>query len=420
MRFLYTLLLYLLLPIVCLRLIWRGFGNPDYWSRWSERFGFIRAPDLRSPIWLHAVSVGEVRAALPVVHYLLEHYPRRSVVLTTTTPTGSEQVRSLLGDQVYHVYLPYDLPGSVSRFLKRVKPTFAVVMETELWPNLFSACVSKKIPVVLANARLSKKSAEGYRRFDSLVKQTLRCLDFVAVQSVDDEQRFLDLGARKNKIVRMGNLKFDYPLPDKWQEKVNLLRSELGEHRPIWVAASTHEGEEEHVLKAFRLIQDEIKDCLLVLVPRHPERFSKVAKLCETQGFQVARRSKKEKCETKVDIYLADSMGELQLFYGAVDVAFVGGSLVPTGGHNMLEPASMGVPVITGPYLENFKEIGGMLLSVNAAKQIRNSEELASQVVKLLQDKLLRAQVGEQGQKIVKDNRGALERLMKILRPYLV
>ena len=418
-RRLYTLILCMLMPVVLGRLIWRGWRNREYWRRWGERFGRFPSPEMNSPIWIHAVSVGEVRAAQPLVREIKQRWPAIPLLVTTTTPTGSEQVKALFGESVLHTYLPYDLPGPVKRFLDGAQPRLALIMETELWPNLFHGCASRKIPIIIANARLSARSLRGYRRVSSLIRETLRSIYLVAAQGEQDAERFRQLGMEADRIRVTGSMKFDQPLPEGLQKHAGELRRRLGEKRMLWIAASTHQGEEEQILDAFRQVRREHPDCLLMLVPRHPERFGRVAELCSRAGFRVVRRSSGRPCDQDVDIFLGDTMGELMLFYAASDVAFVGGSLVPTGGHNMLEPAALGKPVIAGPHLFNFTEIAAAMERAGALCRVADGAELAEVTSRLLSSPEERAGMGEAGRRLVQQNRGALQRVLDLVRPCL-
>ncbi len=418
-RRLYTLILCMLMPVVLGRLIWRGWRNREYWRRWGERFGRFPSPEMNSPIWIHAVSVGEVRAAQPLVREIKQRWPAIPLLVTTTTPTGSEQVKALFGESVLHTYLPYDLPGPVKRFLDGAQPRLALIMETELWPNLFHGCASRKIPIIIANARLSARSLRGYRRVSSLIRETLRSIYLVAAQGEQDAERFRQLGMEADRIRVTGSMKFDQPLPEGLQKHAGELRRRLGEKRMLWIAASTHQGEEEQILEAFRQVRREHPDCLLMLVPRHPERFGRVAELCSRAGFRVVRRSSGRPCDQDVDIFLGDTMGELMLFYAASDVAFVGGSLVPTGGHNMLEPAALGKPVIAGPHLFNFTEIAAAMERAGALCRVADGTGLAEVTSRLLSSPEERAGMGEAGRRLVQQNRGALQRVLDLVRPCL-
>ncbi|MGM0553433.1 MAG: lipid IV(A) 3-deoxy-D-manno-octulosonic acid transferase [Pseudomonadota bacterium] len=415
MRHLYTTLLRLLTPVVLVRLAWRGVRNRGYWSRWPERFGRFPAPSLRAPIWLHAVSVGETIAAAPIVRALRARYPERDVVVTTTTPTGSERVRALFGDDVFHVYLPYDLPGAVKRFLDRVRPTLAVIMETEIWPNLFAACHRREVPLIVANARLSARSASGYGRIGPLVREALSAVDVIAAQGEADAGRFRELGAPAERVTVAGNIKFDLDLPSGLAEQAAALREAWGADRPVLVAGSTHAGEDEQVLDAFERVGGVARDALLVMVPRHPERFGRLAELCRGRGHSVVRRSEGTPPRPTTDVYLADTMGELALMYAAADIAFLGGSLVPTGGHNMLEAAVQGVPVVTGPHLHNFREIAGELEAAGGMVVVDDADGLADTAIALFNDDARRRTMGAKGRAMVEANRGTLERLLAII-----
>jgi 3-deoxy-D-manno-octulosonic-acid transferase len=418
-RWLYTLLLYLLVPVVLLRLQWRGRANPDYRRRWAERFGWFTAPPLRQPIWVHAVSVGEALAAAPLIEALLARYPERSLVVTSTTPTGSGRVKALFGGRVFHVYLPYDLPGAVRRFLDRTSPSVGIIMETELWPNLFHHCARRRIPLAIVNARLSPGSARGYARVAPLTRSTLAAVRLIAAQGEGDADRFRALGARDDQLQVMGNLKFDQTLPADLAAQATALRTQWGIERPVWIAASTHEGEDAQVLDAFARIRQALPTSLLILVPRHQERFDRVAALAQGRDFRMVRRSSGEQASADTELFLGDTLGELPLFYAAADVAFVGGSLVPVGGHNMLEPAALGVPVLTGPQRFNFSDISEALLAAGAALEVTDAETLATAVIHWLGDAEARQRAGEAGRQLVADNRGALARLLEQIASYL-
>ena len=413
MRYLYSLLLYLLVPWALLRLAWRGLRNRGYWRHWHERFGFV--PRLSTPtIWLHAVSVGEVRASAPLVKALLNDYPSHRILMTTMTPTGSATVRELFGDTVAFCYVPYDLPTAVWRFLSRSQPKLALIMETELWPNLFHQCHVRGIPLVLANVRLSEKSARGYRRFSSLTRDTLAKVRVVGAQATEDAERMRELGARSVDVT--GNIKFEMEIPADLAAKGARLRGGFGS-RPVWVAASTREGEEALVLQAFKQLRGHFPNLLLVLVPRHPERFEFVAKLCAQQGYAVQRRSAHASgVAPDTAILLGDTMGELLLFYAAADVAFIGGSLVPLGGQNLLEAAALAVPVVFGPHMFNFRDISRMALERGAGRQINNATELADAVAEYLKDSDARRAAGEGGRRMVADNRGALTKTLALVK----
>lgn len=419
MRIFYSLLLYCLMPLVLLYLAVRGRKEPAYRQRWQERIGFGSLALQAQPLWLHAASVGEVQAAVPLVRALRQRYPAIPVLITTTTPTGSLRVQELFGRDIQHCYLPFDLPGSVCRFLRRVRPRLAVVMETELWPNLFHGLRSRQVPLVIANARLSPGSLGSYQRMRRLSRETLACVDVVAAQSAADAERYALLGATEQQLVVTGNIKFDLRLAATLEETGAALRAEVGgKARPVWIAASTHQGEDEQVLAAHRQLLARWPDLLLILVPRHPERFERVAELCAAQDFSYARRSQGEVAGA-VQLYLGDTMGELMQMYAASDVAFVGGSLVPVGGHNLLEPAALGLAPLSGPEMFNFAEISALLTAADALSIVKSSAELAERVEALLADAAMRQAAGERARQVVEANRGALERTLELIEQNL-
>lgn len=419
MRLLYTLLLYLLTPLVLLRLLWRGLRAPGYWRRWGERFGFIPTHEGPAPIWVHAVSVGEVQAAVPLLRALLKRYPEVPVLVTTTTPTGSEQLRSLFESRVSHVYMPYDLPGAVARFLARARPRLALIMETEVWPNLYHACARRGLPVLLVNARLSARSAAGYRRVRSLTAATLACLRGIAAQTGADAERLIALGAAPERVRVTGSIKFDMKIPASLTEQAAVLRRDWGVQRPVWIAASTHEGEDELILEAHRLIRLRFPNALLVLVPRHPERFARVAAVCREQGWATVLRSEQAPTPAETAVFVGDSMGELLLFFGAADVAFIGGSLIPHGGHNPLEASAQRVPVLFGPHMFNFEQIAQLLLEAGAAREVGDSGQLADSVMQWLGDPAARNAAGERGVAVVEANKGARDAVLTMVEAAL-
>ncbi len=420
MRLLYSLCLYLLTPLALLRLVWLGRHNPAYRQRWSERFGFIDPGAMgAAPLWLHAVSVGEVRAAEPLVRKLHAQFPGLPIWITTTTPTGAATVERLFGAQVGHSYVPYDLPGSLARFLGRLQPRLVVIMETELWPNLLAACSRGRIPVLLANVRLSARSATGYRRIARLTRDMLGQVSVMAVQTPEDAMRLRELGAPAAGMQVTGSMKFDIRLPPGIHEQGEALRRVLGSNRPVWIAASTHAGEETQVLEAHARLRRSLPQALLVLVPRHPERCDQVAALCRERDFVTVRRSDDLPCDQSCAVYLVDTMGELPICYAASEIAFIGGSLVPTGGHNMLEASALGVPVISGPQVFNFTEIFRLLCEAGAASRVADAAELSERLERLFADAEAREQAGAAGLKLVRDNSGAVDRVMALLKPLL-
>jgi len=413
-RRLYTLLLYLLLPLVLLRLLWRSIKAPEYRRRWSERFGVFKPPTDWGGLWVHAVSVGEVQAILPLIRQMLEHNPAMPITVTTTTPTGSARVREQLGDQVFHVYLPYDLPPALTGFIRRVRPRALLMVETEIWPNLLYLCRRHGIYTLLANARLSEKSARRYLRLGRFTRETFAGIDHIAAQAEADAVRFRELGVAAERVSVTGSIKFDMRIPASLDERVEVLRRDWG-GRPVWIAGSTHEGEDELVLSAHHQVLARFPEALLILVPRHPERFERVGSLCKRERLRMARRSRGGEYGGSTQVYLGDTMGELPVMLGSADVAFIGGSLVPTGGHNMLEAAAQGVAVCFGPHVFNFASISQMLIEEGAAVQVENETALAGRVIVWFEDASARAEVGENGRRVVAQNRGALQRLIDLM-----
>ncbi len=420
LRKLYTLFHYLMLPALFLRLVWRGTRNPGYWRRWPERLGRgAKIPAERKVVWIHAVSVGEVQASLPIIDAILKRLPNATLLVTTTTPTGSSRVMQSLGEGVAHCYLPYDLPGAVRGFLDRAHPSLAVIMETELWPNLFHACHARGIPVLLANVRLSERSAAGYRRFSPLVREMLAGVTRIAAQGKRDAERLIELGADPEKITVTGSVKFDLHIPPSLREEAASLRRRFGADRSVWIAASTHDGEERMVLDAFRSVREIVPETLLIVVPRHPERFGIAEAMVKRAGWRYALRSHMPPSLEDSDVLVGDTMGELQMLYATSDVAFVGGSLVPVGGHNMLEPAALGIPVIVGKHVFNFQEISARLVALGIARQVSSPAELAAAVSELFKDANQRHNVGEAAKRFVEENRGAREKVMALIGPLL-
>lgn len=421
LKLFYTLLFTISLPIIILRLIWRGFRAPAYWHRWSERFGFAsNITSNKSVIWIHAVSVGEVEATRPLVAALQAQFAEYQLLITTMTPTGSDRVTQLYSDQVAHCYLPYDLPFAINRFLNNINPSFGIIMETELWPNLLASCDKKNIPLVLANARMSEKSAQGYLRFKSLSANIVQSINLIAAQTEGDRQQFKRLGADINKVHAIGNLKYEIDLTTGLKEQADRMRDMWNKSRPVLVVASTHDGEEPLILNAARTIRGHYPDLLLIIVPRHPERFDRVAALSQRSGFTTLRRSEQKPCRSDIEVLVVDTMGELPLFYACSDVAFVGGSLVPVGGHNILEPAALGKTIITGPHVFNFKEITAQFMAADAAVMVDSTESLAEKVCELLAKPQQREQMGQAALNLIVRSQGASSRLVNLIKHHIL
>ncbi len=421
-RLVYSLLFCLLTPLILLRLLWRSRLAPEYRRRWDERFGFVTdIPSVRQVIWVHSVSVGETLAAVPMIRELQRRYPHALLAVTTMTPTGSARVKAVFGDSVYHVYAPYDIPCVLRRFLKRLHPALLVIMETELWPNLICCCHEQQIPVVVANARLSANSAKGYRKFAALTSPMLGCINTIAAQHQDDGERFLSLGLSAQQLVVTGNIKFDLDIDDELKQRAAELRSQWRgtSGRSVLLAASTHRGEDDIVLDAFARLLEHYPHLLLVLVPRHPERFDEVAQLCEGRKLKVVRRSHEIVPTLPDQVLLGDTMGELLLFFGACDIAFVGGSLVPVGGHNLIEPAAWSVPVLSGPQLFNFAEASSLLLQAGGMAICEDAAAIDAAVSKLLTSTETASRMGAAAKSVADNNRGALERLLAVIERQL-
>lgn len=419
-RYLYTVAYYLAIPGLLLRMAWRSIRyNPEYGARWQQRLGYVPTLKVEKVIWIHAVSMGETVAAAPVVRALLARYPDCCIVMTSTTPTGAVEAAKHISERVITLYTPYDLPDCVGRFLNRVHPSLGIILETELWPNLLAACSGRKIPLLLMNACLSARSYQGYCRIAPLAQQMVNSFALVAAQSQLDGDRFLALGLEPGRLQVTGNIKFDIQLPLDLVARGRALRAGWGEARPVWAVASTHEGEEEIILAALKSVRLQFPNILLILIPRHPERFTRVRRLCLQAGYAVALRSQQEPVTANVDILLGDTMGEVLLFYAAADLALVGGSFVPIGGHNLIEPAVLGVPVLAGPYLDNVVDIREWLTASGGAVVIHDADALAATVLELLQNPKKRIQMGENARKVATANAGALEKQLKWIDSHL-
>lgn len=420
MQRIYTILLYLIQPLVWIRLLWRSYKTPAYRKRLLERYGFCKNKVKENGILVHAVSVGETIAAVPLIKALQRQYPDLPITVTTMTPTGSERVKSLLKDSVSHVYLPYDLPCAIRRFLQRIQPKLVIIMETELWPNFISQCHKYAIPLIIANARLSERSANRYSKLGTSIKHLLAKISMVAVQNKQDGERFLSLGLPSDHLTVTGSIKFDINLTTEQQQKIAELKQKWQLNRPVFIAASTHDGEDEIILKAFKQLLLYNPDLLLILVPRHPERFKIIEKLIKNSQFNYITRSLNQIPTVQTQVVLGDTMGELLELYSMADIAFVGGSLVDHGGHNPLEPALHHIPVISGKYFFNFKLICEQLI---AAKGMiicdSTAESLYLVVNNLLNNKTESQQIGENAYQVLKKNQGALDRLVSTINGYL-
>lgn len=403
------------MPLVLLYLFLRGLRSRGYLERWSERFGRFDPPGQTGGIWIHAVSMGEVNAASALIKALVERYPDRPLYITTFTPTGSERVRELFGDTVFHVYSPLDLPGAVGRFFDRLQPGLAIIMETEIWPNLYYEAEKRGIPSLIANARISDNSYARYRRFGKLTASTLAKVAWIGAQSEKDAGRLRDIGAPPERLAVTGNLKFDVKLPPSLLEQGDSIRLAWGPNRLVLVAGSTHEEEEGIVLRDFLKLLADYPDALLVLVPRHPERFGRAAQAARTAGLRVSLRSERGVCPPQTQCFVIDAMGELQRYFAACDVAFVGGSLERIGGHNVLEPAALAKPVVVGPHTFNFADITQQLVEAGAAVQLEDEKGFEAAVRQLFEEPETRDRMGQAGHELFLSGQGAVVRTLEII-----
>jgi 3-deoxy-D-manno-octulosonic-acid transferase len=412
---LYSLATFFLTPLVLFRLASRGVKTPAYFRRWRERFGVFPNPNFKKSILIHAVSVGEVNAAIPLIKALMEKYKDYDFVITTVTPTGSDRVQQIFGNAVFHLYLPYDLSGAVNRFLKKIKPDLAVVMETEIWPNLFRFCKKKGIPIVVANARLSELSLKGYKWVQSLATMAVNNTRFVAAQTKTDAQRMIRLGCDADKIYVVGSLKFDIIIEEETLIKGKEIHKHCAKNHLIWVAASTHQQDENEILDAYEFLKRKYPKLLLIIVPRHPERFQITAQNCIQKGFNTQLRSVCGLYDINADVFIVDTMGEMLEFYAASDIAFVGGSISNIGGHNVLEAAVFNLPVLVGPNTHNFSEITQLLHDCGGSRLVKNADDIIYNMQELIENPQTRTTMGNAASKLVQENRGAVALTMKLI-----
>ena len=412
-RFFYALLWYLATPLLLLRLLWRARRQREYLQHVGERFGFYGAAAATGPwLWVHAVSVGETRAAESLISALQQQYPQHRILLTHMTPTGRETGMALFGDRVTRCYLPYDYPGAVARFLHRFQPVLGVLMETEVWPNLIHAAVSRDIPLYLDTARLAERSWRGYPRTGALARDAMRGFRAIAAQSEGDALRLQTLGATQVRVT--GNLKFDLEVPAQQVEQGKALRQTLGT-RPVLLAASTREGEEALLLDAVQ--RAGLCDALLVIVPRHPQRFDEVAALIAARGLRFQRRSTGEPVAVDAAVLLGDSMGEMFMYYAACDVVLMGGSFLPYGAHSLIEPCALGRPVIIGPSTFNFAEAAEAAVAAGAAARVNDLTEGVAAALLLVADPARVQRMGEAGLVFTAAHRGATRRVLALIQP---
>lgn len=416
MRRLYTTVFYLALPFILLRAAWKAHRAKDNFKRMWERLGFYSSQQETSSLWLHAVSYGEAVAAEPLIKALQQGYPNFRIVVTTMTFTGANRVKTTFKDdeQILHLYLPYDVPSAMVRFFNHIQPLVGIIMETELWPNLLYLAGKHKLPLLIANARLSPRSYKGYQRIVKFMAPFLNNLYQVCAQTEEDADRFKGLGLQDHQVSIFGNLKFDITPPSQQIQAGALLKKQLP-FELVWVAASTHANEEEQLLDLYTSLKKIFPSSLLILVPRHPQRFDEVASLCRKKGHSYVRRSEQTLPTSDTSVLLGDTMGELYFFYALADVAFVGGSLVPIGGHNLLEPAALKLPIVTGPHLFNFTAISHLLQKTGTLHQGARPEELHAIFTKLFSEKTYREEIGAAGFKIIAENQGATERHLQLI-----
>lgn len=433
---LYKVLCYLLLPLL-LMLQWRkGFRNKGYWQHWNERLGFVNFPEhdksveisiansganhhdeFRYDFWVHAVSVGEVRAITPLVKRLLEEQPERRILMTMSTPTGRDTVKLLLKDSVDLCYLPYDVGFCVNQFLHRARPKVAIIVETEVWPNLIVKAKKHRIPVLYVNVRLSERSFLKYQRFPRFSQAIFSRIAYMAIQGSADAARLHQLGVPIGKFSITGNIKFDVSMPASLEESARGLRGLFATSRTVWIAGSTRDGEEDILLPIYKNLKEKHNDLLLIIVPRHPERFDDVAKLCKRYKLNVVRRTETPtQIDAEVDVYLGDTLGELSLMYAASDMAFVGGSMVPFGGQNILEPCALGVPVVFGTHMFNFQEISELTIAANAGIQVLDQQHLERELDTLIQRPNHRDKIGNNGKALIDEHKGALENIYQLIK----
>lgn len=414
LRYFYTLLYILAAPLLCVRWVYKSFKPPQYREPLRERFGIVSKESSES-IWFHAVSMGESNAAIAIIKRLLAKCPDLNIIVTTTTPTGARQIHNGLGNKVKHHYSPCDLPGTIKRFIHRARPKLLVIMETELWPNWLHHLKEQQIPVILANGRLSERSAQKYEKVFSLAKEMMAAFVKVLAVNQHDAERFQRIGLSVDKSVVTGNIKFDIDIP------------QFSDHEyypewkgvPVWIAASTHKGEDELILKAHQLICQQVPNARLILVPRHPERFESVARLITESGFNMARRSQPSSWNKDAQVLLGDTMGEMMKAFNISDITWIGGSFAEVGGHNPIEPAVLAKPVFTGPHIFNFNEIYCDLINAGGAQMVENETELARSIVELMQAPDENQDMGKKALQVIENNRGALDKTVSVIEEYL-
>ncbi len=420
MRIIYVLVGYLILPVVLIYFAMKAMRLPGYSRRWQERFGFYEDVAFTGGIWVHACSVGEVETSIPLIRELKHRYPNFPLLITTTTPTGSSRIIDEFGDTIQHVYLPFDFAFAVNAFLARFKPVLAIIVEKEIWPYLFLCCKCRDVPVVLVSAMLSKRSFDRYLNLQWLFKPVFQAISKVGAQNETVAMQLQQLGMHPNSISVTGNLKFHRTISRQQQQKALQIKQQLFGTRPIWIAASTHENEEALLLERLPELQAVIPNILLILAPRHPQRGKSIEQYCKSNAIPIISKSSGMVCPTNTSVFLLDSLGDLIDFFGTADIAFIGGSLVDMGCHNILEPAVWGIPVVFGPSVYNYEEISNDLIENNAAKQVDDADHCATMILELLLDDDLRQTIGLNGKEFVSLRQGQLNKTMEIIDSYLV
>lgn len=412
-RLLYSLLCYLIFPVILLRLFWRSRNDASIRQHWQQRLGFIN-PNQSPRIWLHAVSVGETIAAKPLIEALLRDYPKHQLLISNTTSTGYQTTLRLFGDRVERCFFPYDINNCVTKFLKRSKPSLLILMETEIWPNLLHQCNQHNIPVIIANARLSERSTRRYTKILPLIKPPLNHIAKIACRNDQDVANFLQIGAIPQQLESVGNIKFDV-IPEADKNNTHQLKQQIGSERKVWVAASTHKGEDELILSIYDMLKTQYSDLILILVPRHPERFDDVFNLCSNTSHNIQRRSTYEIFTEDCDIILGDSMGEMPYWYASSDIVFLGGSLVKTGGHNPLEATVYGVPVVSGPFIFNFDDVYEVLCEEALAWVEPSTDAITDKLLELLSMPAHESeQLHRRASNTLEKNKGTTNKLLNI------
>ncbi|MDF1582147.1 MAG: 3-deoxy-D-manno-octulosonic acid transferase [Methyloprofundus sp.] len=418
MYYFYVALFYLLLPLLLVLRYFKGLKSQNANTRFYECLGFYTQKHAQGVVWLHAASVGEVEAAHVLIEYLRKNYPYK-VLVTTGTEPGYDRVRALQGGQVEHVYLPYDMPGAVERFIKHFQPRIAIIMETEIWPVLFAKCKQHEIPLFIVNARLTEKSRKGYLKLKSFLAKAFAGISGVVVQTEMDARRYREIGVLAEKITVSGNIKLDMPVADALKASMKHVKQDLFPGRQVFVVGSTHTGEDEIFLQVYRRLKPKFPELLLVLVPRQPKRASEIKKLCLKNKLNVLARTEHKSCDSVIDVYLLDTLGELKQMYALADFSFVAGSMVSVGGHNIFEPILLGVPVMFGPYMQNVELLAKQLLEAQGAIQCATESDIVLAITQMIEDPQEKRRLISNAQAFVEKNNGAIGRTIALIDPFL-